>query len=262
MSAAATDLRSLQRALMQRVLQGDGAIVGAIAADRIASVERRLRVYADAYRLRLIEVLGKDYPALRALAGAEAFDHLAAEYVAAHPSSTPSVRPFGRCLASWLRERGSPDAWVDMAAFEWAQGDVFDGPDADVATFGDVAVVPPEAWPELRLRIQPAARRLVLAGNTPAQIGALAEDAAIPEWTRFDAPLQWLLWRRGFEIHWRSLEDDESAALSAAQSGESFGALCERLLEWRPAEDVALRAASLLKRWITDELVAGIDLPA
>ena len=68
-------------------------------------------------------------------------------------------------------------------------------------------------------------------------------------------PQRWLLWRREFKTHWRSLDVHEAWALEQAFNGANFAEICEGLLEWIDAEQVALTAAGLLKQWISDQLL-------
>ena len=58
----------------------------------------------------------------------------------------------------------------------------------------------------------------------------------------------------------RELDADEAALLQAVFAGETFGDLCERATDFH-AHDGPLRAASVLKRWLADGLLA-IDPPA
>ena len=262
MSEAPT-LLQLQRQMQARVLHGDELFLAQIADNAIAVAAHRSRVYEDAYRLRLIEVLGNDFPVLKAYLGAEVFDQFASDYLADHPSRYVSVRHVGSHFSAWLGRqpeaaKGSHEHSAELAAFEWAQGEVFDAADSEIAVLGDIAGVPPEAWPGLRLQLQPGIRRLTLHGNAPAFVISHANDEPMPEISRREAPLVWLLWRRGFDVYWRALESDENAALRAAHEGANFGEICESLCDWHPDEAVALRAASLLKLWISDELITGL----
>jgi hypothetical protein len=56
-------------------------------------------------------------------------------------------------------------------------------------------------------------------------------------------------------VRWRRLEDDEAEALHALAADATFGVVCERLSAIH--DDGALRAASLLKRWLADGLFAA-----
>ncbi len=69
-------------------------------------------------------------------------------------------------------------------------------------------------------------------------------------------PRPWLRRRRpnGF---FRSVDPVEAAAFDAARSGATFGAICEQLTQYVDETDVAMRAASLLRGWIAEELIAG-----
>jgi hypothetical protein len=193
------------------------------------------------------------------------FDELAAAYLVDHPSRYCSVRYVGSEYAVWLNaHQGAPHFvqphWAELAAFEWAQGEVFDAADSDIVVLGDIADIPFAAWPGLRLHLQPALRLIWLHGNAPACVVAHGADKSLPRVIRHDEPAMWLLWRRGFDVYWRALESDELSALQALQAGANFGGVCESLCVWHSDDAVALRAASLLKRWISDELIAHLDI--
>ena len=129
-----------------------------------------LGVYRDAYALRLIEVLTNDFPGLLAMAGPADFDHMARAYIAAHPSTTPSVRWFGRHLADFLgatHPYSTTPAAAEMARFEWALGQSFDAPDADPIAAQDLMALPPDAWETLSFRPLPSLRRLTLSFEAP-----------------------------------------------------------------------------------------------
>jgi hypothetical protein len=251
-AGAAVPLAARQQALQARLLR-DGAVEGIVARDT-AQRQARLRLYADAYRLRLAEVLGNDFPVLRALLGDAAFQACAFAYLDAHPSRTPSVRWCGAGFADWLAQRDGGDrALVAVARFEWAQGEVFDAADAPVCTIADLAALPAAQWPGLRLRLHPALRRLRLAGNAAALVDAQARGMPLPA-PAAGEPAHWLLWRVGFDVHWRRLDDDEAAALAAVAHDASFADCCALL----DGDAPALRAAGLLKRWLDDGLVVAL----
>ncbi len=257
MSTPAPALFRQQAALQQWLLHGDTAILAEVqGGDRR---DDRLRIYANAYRLRLHEVLGNDFPVLRAWIGEAAFAALADEYLRAYPSRHPSVRHFGRHFAAWLQRCNTAPGQADLARFEWAQGEVFDAADAPVLAMDALARLPPTAWPVLRLRLLPALRLLRLPSAVPARIVAHGEGRPLQTAYTGDDIGDWLLWRRGLQIHWRRLETDEAELLALAQAGATFPRLCARLAGDLPEAEAALRAAGLLKRWFADGLVAAIE---
>lgn len=263
-TCAPLSLRDCQQLLQRESLRGNSGIARHVQQRPPADSARRVQVYADAYRLRLMEVLGNDYPTLKNLIGGDLFAERVSDYIDAHPSNTPSVRYFGRHLPAWLRQTAgiAPEiasSWAELAHFEWAQGEVFDAADADVALLADVAGIAPQDWPALPLRLRPATRLLSLHGNAPALALAQSRDEALPEPVMQSQATRWLVWRLGYDVHWRALEADEAAALDAVAGGTRFGELCEVLAESTPVDEVALRAASLLKRWLNDELIARFE---
>ncbi len=257
-----TLLRSQQR-FQDVLLRGVSGAEDLVASDAKADAATRLGVYADAYRLRLLEVLGNDYPTLRAYAGAESFERIGRAYIETHPSDTPSVRWFGRHLPEFLRQSHGWDQHellAELAAFEWSKSEVFDAPEAQALEIAAVAAVPPESWPEMRLLPQPALRRLDLRWNVPVLCQAQEAQQELPEAEAAGEMVHWLLWRDAeLDIRWRSLGEDEAAALDAALDGASFGEICELLCQWVEAGDAAMHAAGLLKRWIFDGLVTELE---
>lgn len=254
-------LASLHRQFQAYVLDGRPGIETCVMSTAPAGADERLQVYADAYRLRLVEVLGKDYPALRKLAGEPAFRRIARTYIDRHPSDTRSVRWFGRHLAAFLRRQAAyrrRPALGEMAEFEWQQGVVFDAPNAAVISIDALSAIAPEHWAGLRFVLHPSVRRLELAWDVPQLWQALQHERRSRKPRRAASLTSWLLWRRGLEVRWRSLPKEEAAALDAVAAGEPYAAVCERLGGQLPAEWRALHAASLLKTWVNDGLIAAV----
>ena len=251
---ATMSLAGTQRAFAAWLLHRDaGKAPGVVAAD---DGERaiRLDLYADGYRWRLVDVLGHDYPVLRASIGQARFDVLAEAYLHAHPSRHPSVRHLGAGFARWLATHTQEiPALADLARLEWVHGEVFDAADAPSATADALATLSPDAWPALRWSLHPAVRRISLRSNAIAVLDAHADDTLPPE-LRSRPATPWLLWRHAFDVHWRRLPRDEAAALAAVARGVPFADWCVRL----GGETPALRAAGLLKRWLADGLLTGL----
>lgn len=216
-----------------------------------------LKVYRDAYALRLIEALTTDFPGLLAMTGPQEFDMMARAYIAAHPSRHPSVRWFGRDLADFLAVTppfSATPAAADMARFEWALGEAFDAADAEPLTFEQLAGAPPEAWATLRLSFVPALRRVTLSYQAPQ---AFQRRDAVPP-GELDVPAEegtvdWLIWRAAADsdAQFRSMAPDEAAALDAARGGASFPEICAVLSGYTDSTDAAAeRAAGLLRVWL------------
>ena len=94
--------------------------------------------------------------------------------------------------------------------------------------------------------------------NVAAIRRAVDDDRDPPAPEHGDHPVPWIIWRKQLRQFYRSLAADEAWMLDQVQSGKNFAALCEGLCQWRDESEVALHAAGLLKRWISDGLITRI----
>ena len=256
-------LRELQLRFQDYLIGDSDAIEADIVSTENALAEHRLGAYYNAYRIRLIDALVVDYPALEKILGRETFEYLALDYLQRYPSRQPSVRWFGQHLPDYLAEyyQGEDAGFVcELANYEWAQTIVFDASDsAELFQLEDMARVAAEAWPHLTFEFMPALLWLDLHWNVPQIETALDNGQELPQRQRSEIAQRWLLWRRDYKTHWRSLDVHEAWALEQAASGANFAEICEGLLEWVDAQQVALVAAGFLKQWISDQLLTRVD---
>ena len=213
----------------------------------------RIRVYSDAYYLRLRDVLREDFPQVAALLGPERFEDAASGYLEVFPSKQPSVRHLGRAVAEFLRRREDfPKCLADLAQLEWARVEVFDAPDAESATMGDFVSVPPDAWPALRFSTIPALQTLraqypvhqLWSGDESLDVAAA--NTSIRVWRANDC-----------RVFHAPMDERESAALRKMISGEPFAAICETFADL-PAAEAAEEATALLARWIEDGIIRRV----
>ncbi len=257
-------LHTLQSDFQSYLIHGGEHMLGRVTGTAKVGAQTRLAIYYDAYRLRLLEALDSNYPALHAWIGDEEFEKLGLAYLGAYPSTHFSIRYFGHRLPDYLATK---DAYRDkpylreMAALEWAMSEAFDAPDSPLIGLDDMAAIPPDAWPEMRLQFHASLHRLDLRWNIPGIWKAIKEDQPPEEPREGEWPQAWIVWRQDLKTFYRSLSVDEAWALDAARTGGSFAAICEGLCEWIDAQNVAVQAAALLKRWIVDDLIREIYIP-
>lgn len=250
----------LQRQFQDFVIDKSAAIMPSVVDGPRAGTDRRLAIYANAYRARLTEVLDSDYPALHALAGDALFRQIALAYIAAYPSSHPNARWFGRHLLSFLMDDGHFSGLrplIEMASFEWAMSLAFDAADDAVLTLPQLAEVPADDWPNLRFSKHPSVQRLELATDVPSFWLAVQRGDTPPPIAKAEQVSSWIVWRRELSVFYRSLEKDETWALDAAFAGRTFAELCDGLDQWHPPAEVPLRAVEMLKRWIGEGLLVA-----
>lgn len=256
------ELAALQRAFQRHVHRPGDAMARRVAAGPCAGAARRLGVYADAYRLRLVEALGNDYPALRAVLGEARFDQAMREFIAAHPSRHTNLRWYGGDLARFLarapRWRRRP-LLAELARFEWALGLAFDAADAPLASAEDAARVPPAEWPRMQLRLQPSVQLLALRSNAPQVWRSAIGGGKAPAAKRRRSRTAWLVWRKGHEPFYRALAPAEARALGAAARGCDFASIAGGLRRHVGAKAAAQAAAQFLRNWLAEGLVAGIE---
>lgn len=253
-------LRDLQNNFLAYVRTPQTQMHGRVVDTPTVPAEQRLRIYADAYRLRLIDALRDNYLVLNTLLGDDAFDELGSAYLDAHPSQKFSVRFFGDQLSEFLRAAPAYSAQPivsEMAKFEWVLRDVFDAPDAPVLTLEDLATVPPEAWPELKFALHPTLRRIDLSWNTPTLWKQLNEEQEPDAPQRREHPVAWRVWRRDLNTYFCSMEVDEAWAIEALGRGASFAELCAGLCEWVDEQHAPQRAAGFLQQWIAEGVLHG-----
>jgi hypothetical protein len=255
-------LADLQRRFQAHVLHAAPALTEAVGSAE-ADAATRLQVYSGAYRSRLVEVLGNDFPGLRTLVGDEAFDSLCRAYIETHPSHHFNLRWYGGALAAFL-ESAAP--WStrpelgEMARLEWDLTLVFDAGDEPVVTAADVAALPAECWPAMKPRLHGAIRRRSCHWNTAAIRSAVDRGASVPPLQQLGTVEHRIVWRMRRDVRHRALEVDEAAALDAVTHGTTFEDLCELLTRWHATDDVAMRLVLLLKRWIGDEWLTALQV--
>ncbi|MDH3687949.1 MAG: DNA-binding domain-containing protein [Gammaproteobacteria bacterium] len=256
-------MSTLQRYFQRHVLASSTEIVTHITDTQKTSSETRLAIYAEGYRTRLTAGLTGDFPALHTLLGEKGFEELAHAYIDVHPSEHFSMRYFGRHLSEFLA-RASPHVDMpvlsEMAAFEWRLRSAFDAADADVRSVNDIEAIEPSRWAHMRFGFHPSVNRLDLSWNVPAIWNAVEKTQELPAPEASDFPIPWLIWRQDLKTYFRSLTIDEAGSIDALMAGRSFARVCEQLCGWIEPESVAAHAARLLKRWVSDGLIASVSI--
>jgi hypothetical protein len=123
--------------------------------DRLGSSDR-LEIYARGYWYRILDSLYDDFPGLRAIVGARAFEKLSRAYLAEMPSQSFTLRNLGSRLTGWLAHHPEHAGKnrvlaMDMARLEWAHVEAFDGPAEKVLGPEDLL----DLTPQMTFRLQP-----------------------------------------------------------------------------------------------------------
>ncbi len=257
-------LSDLQKEFQNYVFKPGRSMEHEVVGTRRASAKTRLKIYSSAYRLRLLEALDTDYPALRALAGDEQFEKLAYAYIESHPSPYYNMRWYGGELAEFLKTTPPYNkfpALSEMAAFEWIMALAFDAPNDPVVTVENMTKFPANAWPALVFTPHASLQRLNLEWNVPAFWKAVDKKERPEPPIKNEFPSGWVLWRRELNIYFRSMSVEEAWAIDAMKSGNTFAEICSGLCEWIDELQVAQHAAGMLKGWIAEGMIKQVIIP-
>jgi len=256
MSQAALNLAKLQADFQAYIIDEHkgAAFKNSIVDDAKVGVKKRLSIYADAYRLRIIEALANSYPKLKALLGDDLFDATARSYIDAYPSTYRNMRWVGdKMQAHLLHTLPQHPIAAEMAKFEWALGLAFDAEDIPVLQLQDLAIIPPEDWADLSLAFHPSVQLLPLKWNVLLVWQALDADETPPTPAQINEPC--LVWRFDSSSHYQSLDDSEDLAIKIVATDATFGQLCECLQRLYSEQEAMTKAAQYLSSWLNNGLL-------
>jgi hypothetical protein len=206
---------------------------------RLTSFER-LEIYNRQYWFRLQTAFNEDFPALKAVVGAERFESLMNAYLAAHPSRSFTLRNLGSKLLAWLTQNpqyaGRRQALaLDVVCVEWACIEAFDNAERaplsaeEVATVGADSQLALQPYVQL-LALQYPADDLVLdmhqhqkresteAGTRPE---SMEEESYQP--LRLRKRATWLaIHRSDLSLYYKRLMQSEYRTLCALRDGQTL----------------------------------------
>ncbi|MGD0548639.1 MAG: DNA-binding domain-containing protein [Terracidiphilus sp.] len=248
---AADVMRPLTNDETMREQLDDGSSMSGHAAayvkpNRHLSAFERLEVYNRQYWFRVLASLSEDFPALEAVAGAERFELLSREYLAAHPSRSFTLRNLGSRLPGWLAAHPEfagkrAELAIDVARLEWAYAEAFDLAEfsplsaEETSQLDDDAHIGLQPYVQLlalhypvddlvldvhrrRLRVEAASQ----ASNRQAGSGSHSSlPITLPQMARCDI---WMaVHRHNLVVYYKRLAREEYELLTALSNGSSLG---------------------------------------
>lgn len=253
-----SELKNWQRVFQQQLFDSNNQKLNPETDDKV-----RWAVYQNAYRSRLIETLKRDYTTLHALLGETAFDSLSNDYIDSHPSTFYSIRWFGKSFSQFLRQHphyADNKFYFEMAQFEWALTEAFDAKNSVFITAQHMLNVQPENWPNLQFNFHASLRYFDFQWNVIPIWKTHSKESHLIQTCSSPTKTTWMIWRRKFDIHFRSLSVEESWALMAALNRQPFSLICEGLCQWIDEPKVSYYAASLIKKWLDEGLIVDFNI--
>ena len=255
---APSPLAELQARLQDYVL-GDGSDVD--DALSVVTGKRRLNIYHNAYRSRMHEVLRSAFEHTWAYLGDEAFDAICTRFIETHSSHSPNLRDYGGDFPHFLHQALPADPEVaELATMDWRLHNAFDAPNADILTGAHLSHVDETQWESLGFVFHPSVSLALFEWNVLDIWHALDQGLSPPIAQRLEVATGHLFWRSAQRSYFRSLGEDEYAALVGLTEGNGFAPVCEELALSYPNAGIENSIGTWLARWLADELLSAIEL--
>lgn len=252
-------LNEVQVQFQDYLIQGDQeSILRSIAPDDRFSAEKRLQVYFDAYRIRLLEILKQDFPKTHTLLGDQEFAEAFHLYLRKHPSQHFSVRYFGQHFVEFLASTTPYQEYgifSEMALFEWSLAHTLDAQDAPCVEVTALSAVPPEKWASLSFVFHPSVISHYYRWDTP-QLWQYIENENPPRSpVQQDLPVRWICWRKDLSCRFQSCTLAEDKMVQSILAGNNFAEICESLLYTLSENEIPLTAAQILYKWVNEKML-------
>lgn len=217
-------LAAVQRHFADQVLAG--ALPQATPDDPVTG---RLPIYHHAYRARLAEVLADTYAKTFLYMGSDSFDVHARAFAVAHPPQTRTLNRYGEGLVEALRVQYPDNPELhELAQLDWDLRTRFDS--ADVQAMETAVAQASDTWTTRPGVLHPSALLRTITTNVVGVWNAIHTDDDVPQAVALFAPATLLVWRKGHQPHFRTLDVAEAAWVQALHTGASVHDACVALL--------------------------------
>jgi hypothetical protein len=213
---------------------------------------KRLKIYQNAYQLRLKETIDTDHNILGLYLGDEWYEQMMNGFIALNPSQQFSLRHFADPLINFLNQQApfnDHPQIAELARFERLLLSAFDALDTPRATLEQLKATSPENWPNIQLRFHPSLQIFKSHWNVVTMWQCLKQDNTPPE--PVSQENAWLVWRNIERLtEFRPLDPVALTMLNGFQTGLHFEDICQELLKLMPEHQVSERALSVIVDWL------------
>lgn len=255
------DLADIQKSFQDALLENKSDFTNLVVHTKAPSTKQRVHIYIDGYFARLYEALADNYPQLYKHLGETKFFKLAKIYVKHYPSQSYSIRWFGNKLSYLIQQEShykNRQNWAELATFDWAVGETFDAPDANVISSTTLREIPVEKWPRMKFKFHPSVRQHYFSYNTAKAWQNIADDQKT-YFRKLGTPQSILFWRKDLVTLYRPLNHLEDVALQLMTNNNNFATLCSKISELVDPNEAAMQSATILMQWIEEGLITQIS---
>lgn len=253
------NLSGLQVAFHDHLLNRPSDFAQEVVDGGRITIEHRLHIYHNAYRARLLENLQDAYEKTWTYLGDATFEATARAYIEVTPPNHRNLRWYGTTFPDWLSSQFPDDGDIaELAMVDWQLRQAFDGPDATPINSSSLTGLPSADWETIGFQLTPTLRINSLRHNSVPIWHAIDQEQTPPA-SELLAESSWLLiWRKGWQPHFRTIGAVENSALKQLQDGTPFAEVCSALTEQFSETEAATVAAESLLVWLHDELIVGL----
>lgn len=219
-------LKDLQNLLHETIVAGDADRVSpardwVIDKQDFAAADQ-LGVYINAYRFRLRDVVGEDYPVLAHYLGRTAFDQLIVDFVESQTPQDFNIARYAAGLPGFVASRETVDGFADeLCRLETAIAQLMDATETAPLTSADLAETTPDDLLDMQLMPREALQLFSFDHSVNAYYTAVLaekEPAAVQALTTYLAVF------RHNDVMWRmDLDATEYAVLQKLFAGATVG---------------------------------------
>ena len=252
-------LHELQRRFAAAVVDGDGEPVAQAVIDDAPGAVARLGIYANHFRVTLIDALAAAFPVVRQLVGPPFFQAAARQYVRQTPPASPRLFEYGAGFPQFLERlpEARPLAYLaDVARLEWAINEAWHAPDAPAFCENAMGPLSAGVLSALRVHLHPSCR--LIASPFPVdRIWSVHQgDCSDPDVVDLGAGgTRLLVHRQEDDVGWVKLSPADFAFLDELITGTSL----EGALVTARTADSAFAPTALLAALIEGGLVSSIS---
>lgn len=221
-------LHDLQACFASAVIGGDADAIAAFVADDAPGAAARVAIYANHFRISLIDALAATFPVVEQLMGEEFFRMAGRRFIGAQPPADPRLFAYGSGFPAFLErleEARSVVYLADVAKLEWAINvarHAAEWPASGRAVSGPAGGATPEGGRQLFLH--PSCRLVV----SPFPVDRIwrAHQGSCADLAPLDlssGAVRLLVHRQGEEVGWIDLPQAEAAFLGSLMARPDVG---------------------------------------
>lgn len=221
-------------ALHTSVLENSHAPAWDCVAGDADQKQKRLSIYIDGYRIRLINVIKVTFPTFAHYVGEHVMQRLCEGYVEATPSHSYNIDHYALGFAAYVSRHQNEAFAAELAELEEAISRVFAMPDSDALDATALTNLDEASFANLLLKPRTAHTLLHQRWNAQEYLSAFRKQEALPEPKKKDTYLY--IFRHPHQVQRMELLHAQYQLLKALFSGMPAGVALEHVATAYPAE--------------------------